>query len=336
MSELGSWAGLYHWATEKLMLERMAAEKDVLQVLANRANPLGFCWPGTGYIAKMIGRMDATVENALRRLELMDFIRISQTQNLIRNRIDIDFQVSPFVLFIAPEKLPLAMELWEQNRNINITNEIKESQPTPGTRIKEPTPVSNPRTTTTTKQLSVNGKSPDESPTPDAPNPENAKSKTGGKDTSGNAAKPTAAAPQSPIPPTPRSANPPPPLVCYDAALADESAEMVAARMNAGTRYMMAMAVARGLVVKYGAPKCEAALSHMALQTNVRTPAGYLRTKIERGEIDPVQDAKIPVEEADVDMFKDGKEYISGKYADYIKYKPDESDIEIEQESHDE
>ena len=333
MSELGSWVGLYHWAIEKLMRERMVAEKDVLEVLAMRANPIGFCWPGTGYIASLIGRMDATVEKSLKRLEQMDYIRICRTQNLIRNRIDIDFQVSPFVMFITPEKLPLAMQLWEQNRNVEITNEIKESQPTPVTRIKNPEPVTSPITTTTNQQLSLNGKPPVESPTPAAQNPQNAPiPKT---ENSGTAAIPPAAQPQSPNPsPVPPSPSPPgEKLVCFENPLDDELAELLAARMNAATRYLMAVAVARGLVVKYGVTKCEAALTHMALQTNVREPAGYLRFKIERGEIDPVQDAKIPVEEADQDTFT---QYVSGKYADYIKSQPAESDIEIDKELHDE
>lgn len=331
MSELGSWVGLYHWVVEKLMIDRMVAERDVLTVLAMRANPLGFCWPGIGYIANLIGRADATVENAQVRLELMGFIRISRTQNLIRNRIDIDFQVSPYVMVIAPDKLPLAMELWEQNRNVNITPVIKESQPTPKNQNLKPTTVSIPKTTTTTNQLSSNGKSPVETANLATPAPKNANPEKPEKD-SGNAAIQTpAATPQSPNPPTPRSANPPSPkLTCYDVALPDELAESVAAQMNADTRYKMSLAVARGLVVKYGSPRCEAALSHMALQTRIDNPAGYLRSKIERGEIDPVNDGKIPVESADQNTFTD---YVSGKYADFIKSEAVEKAIEIEEQT---
>lgn len=329
MSELGSWVGLYHWVVEKLMRERMVAERDVLTVLAMRANPLGFCWPGTGYIAELIGRADSTVENALRRLELMDFICVVRTQNLIRNRIDIDFQVRPDVMLIAPDKFDLASHLWEQNRNVNVRNVTEESQPPPGTRILKPEPGISTRTTTTTKQLSVNGKSPDESPTPVTPKPENAKGENpkDGEKNSGAAAIPPAATPQSKTPsPVPVS---PSPLVASPDALPDELAESIAAQINAATRYQMSLAVARGLVVKHGVTKCEAALAHMALQTNVNSPAGYLRFKLEQNEIDPVADGKTPVEEADVNVFK------NSIYADRY-YKPEKSSIENDPESRDE
>lgn len=325
MSELGPWAGLYNWATEKLMLDRMTAERDVLQVLAMRANPLGFCWPGVGYIANLIGRADSTVENALRRLELMDFIRISKTENMIRNRIDVDYQVSPFVLFIAPEKMPLAMELWTTNsgvdqRNVNITTVIKESQPTTGIRIKEQTTGNQHQNQQQQQTAFRESEKPGDSTKPG----ENAKAEI---QNSGNAAIPTAATPQSPNPsPVP---PPPSPLVAYPDPLPDEAAEAVAARMNAETRYMMAVATARGLVVKYGAATCEAALSHLSRCTGINTPAAFLRSTIEKRGVDPIQDAKIPMEAADEEPWL---KYVSGKYADSIQSQP----AEIEQESHDE
>lgn len=330
MSELGPWAGLYNWAIEKLMLERMVAERDVLAVLAIRANPLGFCWPGTGYIANLIGRMDSTVEKSLLRLEMMEFICICQTENLVRNRIDIDYQLSPAVFFIAPDKQELAFQLWRQNRNIKITNEIKESQPTtePTTEPESGTQhqLSSTLTNNNNKQLSVKMESPGATVNPATPNPENANAENRESD-SATGAKTPAVKPQSPNPtPVPRA---PSPLVSYDVALTDDAAESLAARMNAETRYMLSVATARGLVVRYGTAKCEAALVHMARQTNIRQPAAYLRSTIQRREIDPVQDAKIRVEAADEEVFS---EYISGKYAAYIKYKPDEN----EQESRDE
>lgn len=322
MSELGSWVGLYHWVVEKLMRERQHAELDVLTVLAMRANPLGFCWPGNQYIGELIGRAPSTVDNAVRRLELMDFICIVRTQNLIRDRVDIDYQVRPDVMLIAPERFDLASHLWEQNRNVNVRNVMENIQPPPENQNLKPAPGISIRTTTTTKQLSVNGKPPVESPTPATPKPENAKDEKpkDGEPNSGAAAIPPAVEPQLPNP-TPVPASPSP--------LPDEESESLAARMNAATRYTMSVAVARGLVVKYGPATCEAALAHMALQTNVKSPAGYLRFKIEGGQIDADQDGKIPVEDADA---KTWTEYVSGKYAAYIHTGTEKN----EQESRDE
>jgi hypothetical protein len=333
MSELGSWVGLYHWVIEKLMIDRMTAERDVLTVLAMRANPLGFCWPGVGYIAGLIGRADSTVENALTRLELMGYIAVVRTQNIVRGRTDIDYQVRPDVMFIHPSRFDEASKLWQQNCNVNITIVMKESQPTPKNQNQEQAPGTSTKTNNNNKQLSVSGKSSDETANPATPAPENANPEKPEKNSGGAPIPKPAPHGAIPNPPAPRSAAPPSPLVCYDEALPDELAESVAARMNAATRYMMALAVARGLVVKYGVTKCEAALVHMGQATGIDRPAGFLRSTIERGEIDPVADGKIPVEPADAKVFT---EYIGGKYADYIKSQPDESDIKIDKESHDE
>jgi hypothetical protein len=89
------------------------------------------------------------------------------------------------------------------------------------------------------------------------------------------------------------------------------------------------MATARGLIVKYGADNCEAALTHMSCCTGINHPAAFLRSTIEKQEVDPVQDGKILVEEVDE---KPWLKYVSGKYADSIKSQP----AEIEQESADE
>src|ERR1700741_4960963 len=305
MSE--AWVGLYHWVVERLMRERLTAERDVLTVLAMRANPLGFCWPGVGYIADLTGRADSTVDNALRRLALLELIAIVRTENLVRNRVDVDYQVCPGVMFIAPEHRELAFKLWQQNRNVNITTVIKESQPTTVTRIKNQNQGTSTITNNNNQQLSVNGKSVAVS----IPEPRNAKSQNA--QPSGAAATPTAATPQSPTPPpVPR---PPAPLLPYPDPLPDEAAEQIAAQMNTATRYMLSLATARGLVVKYGVDNCEAALVHMARQTGIERPAAFLRSTIEKRGVDPVQDAKVVVEDADAKIFG----YVSGKYAAWIK-----------------
>jgi hypothetical protein len=332
MSELGSWVGLYHWVVEKLMIDRMTAERDVLTVLAMRANPLGFCWPGVGYIANLIGRADSTVENALARLELMGYIAVVRTQNSIRNRVDVDYQVRPDVMFIHPDRFDEASKLWQQNCNVNITIVMKESQPTTKNQNQEQTTGAQHQN----QQQQQTAFRETERPAPAVANGENPKSQNAedGEQNSGSAAIPQPAPKGAiPNPLTPRSGRPPSPsgekLVCYDVALPDELAESIAAQMNAATKYMMAMAVARGLVVKYGPAKCEAALVHMSRQTGIDRPAGFLRTTIERVEIDPVQDARIPVEEVHSKPWLD---YVNSKYADYYTSQPAEN----EQESRDE
>jgi hypothetical protein len=313
------------------MIDRMTAERDVLTVLAMRANPLGFCWPGVGYIANLIGRADSTVENALRRLELMGYIAVVKTQNPIRNRIDTDYQVRPDVMFIHPDRFDDASKLWQQNCNVNITIVMKESQPTPKNQNQESSTNNHPQNHHHHQTAFVETKVPSKTANLATPAPKNANPEKPENDSGSAATQTPAPTAQSPNPPTPRSAAPPSPkLICYDAALADELAESVAAQMNADTRYKMSLAVARGLVVKYGVPRCEAALSHMALQTRIDNHAGYLRSKIERGEIDPVADGKIPVEEADQNAFTD---YVSGKYADFIRSEAADKAIEIEDQN---
>jgi hypothetical protein len=63
----------------------------------------------------------------------------------------------------------------------------------------------------------------------------------------------------------------------------------------------------------------------MARQVNIRRPAGYLRATLLRSEIDPVQDGKVVVEEADAKTFL-------GEYADYYDTGLEKNDQESSDE----
>jgi hypothetical protein len=309
---------LYSVAVRKLMAGRDRVAKDVLESLAMCANPIGLCYPGVGYIADEIGAADKTVLNALERLEQMGFIRVYKTVNVLRGRESIDYQISPYVLYISDAYIDRAFELWHTNID---NSESKESQPTPKnqnqnlttgrTNYREPTPPTNSRLGTAVRDYYANSGAPTYrrggyaagNPAPAGANP---------------------TAPRGATFPPPSSAPPPsaPRLVSYDAPLPDEAAELVAARMNVDTGYRLSVANARGLVVRYGAARCEAGLAHLENQTDVKNPAALLRWYIEGGHVDPLQDGKHQAH----DWPTSTNQYTSGKNAAFFSVPDDESE----------
>lgn len=95
-----------------------------------------------------------------------------------------------------------------------------------------------------------------------------------------------------PSPPSPRRALPEklPELKIYPAALPDEHDETLALHMSDGTGRGMSMAVARGLIMQYGAVVCTTALHLLAEKRGVVNAAGHLRWMIQKGQLDPEAD----------------------------------------------
>jgi hypothetical protein len=312
------YVALYSRAVRNLMACRDRVAKDVLESLAMCANPIGLCYPGIGYIADEIGAADSTVANALHRLEKMAYIRVYKTVNVLRGRSSIDYQISPYVLFISDGYIEQALALWHTNID---NSESKESQPTPKnltteSKYREPTTHNQHHQQTAPRNGEAWGASvayyakrgAQSYRTPPAP----------------QGAKPTAA--QAATFPPPSSAPPPsvPRLVSYDAPLPDEAAELLAARMNVDTGYRLSVANARGLVVRYGAARCEAALAHVENQTDVKSPAALLRWYIEGGHVDPMQDGKTAAHDWPTDKNK----WLTGEFAQFFNQPPIESEDE--------
>lgn len=319
---------LYSAAVRALMASRDRVAKDVLESLAMCADPIGLCYPGVGYIANEIGAADTTVTHAIYRLEQIGFIRIYKTVNVLRGRESTDYQISPFVIFISDGYIDRAMQLWFTNID---NSESKESQPTTKNQIQN----------LTTEYLTTENQHHQQTATVNgeewgaavayyakrgfaAGNAGASSYRTPSPRTAPQGAKRPAA--QAATFPPPSSAPSPSakPLVSYDAPLPDEAAELTAARMNVETGYRLSVANARGLVVRYGIARCEAALLHVENQTDVKSPAALLRWYIEGGHVDPVQDGKAAAH----DWPTAGSRYLTPDQQAFFSLPPDESEDE--------
>lgn len=74
--------------------------------------------------------------------------------------------------------------------------------------------------------------------------------------------------------------------------LPDELYERVALEMKEASGRSLAMPVARGLVLRYGASVCRAAVQQLAQKRRISNPGGHLRWMIETQHVDPEIDGK--------------------------------------------
>lgn len=115
--------------------QAQAAEK-VFRKYAKHANPIGGCFPGLRRIANLCHYSETTTRRALTLLFQHDYIRAHVETSAIRKRHEETFQVSPYVLWIAPAFIDEALALWQRGLHASkITfsdrNEIINQQPAP-------------------------------------------------------------------------------------------------------------------------------------------------------------------------------------------------------------
>lgn len=134
---LASWAALYTPVVQDFMRAKLIKELMLLQILAEAADPFGFCFPGPKALLPLMRCSKATLGRLLTFLEENNYIKIYKTYNPRRGKTDTDYQINPRAHYVREEIQAYCESLWngeerdfaaekEYRRNLFRT---KESQP---------------------------------------------------------------------------------------------------------------------------------------------------------------------------------------------------------------
>lgn len=271
---------LYQNVTREVRESCGRVAKDVLIELANYTNALGICWPGAGRLASDTGYSVETVQAGLQALLDADYIRMHERYSSVRQRWEFEaWQLSPEVLCIRGELHSQALRSYDycNSRNSFVT---KDSQPTTepslSNQLQEPTKTNQQQQQKDKSPFNV--KNTDESESPAAalqPDP-NPTKKTKSKTTAPAGATTTRID-----------------YAGWAVALPVESDESAAAALWGAVAGAMPMPVARYLVATRGAAAAAAAVkNYQKNAAAIINPGGYVRSLIERQQIDPVIDSQ--------------------------------------------
>jgi hypothetical protein len=128
----GGYAPLYSKKAQELLLSRDYFTALVFWVLGHHADDMGVCRPGVERISRLIGCSTDQVHGSLLCLEKRGYIRVHQTPNIARRAVDIDYQLSPDVIYVREELLERAWLLWKSTGSLSVmshTQYIPEEQP---------------------------------------------------------------------------------------------------------------------------------------------------------------------------------------------------------------
>ncbi len=154
----GPFAPIYIETKKQLLKERNRALMSVLEALSCYANHVGICYPGSQALGDLAGYAPLTIDKQLGILLKRDFLRIHATFNARRNKYEMEFQISPFVLWIASDAIHTALNEWENALTYEkleafpdilrrfVTYNIQPEEPEPETRAREPEPETRART----------------------------------------------------------------------------------------------------------------------------------------------------------------------------------------------
>jgi hypothetical protein len=111
-TSFGSFVPLYVEPLQKLLKSRDRVNLNVLLAVALHADGTGLCYPGVDRLADIAGYAPETVKKALVRLFEQGHLRGHHSETAT-GRLSFDFQVSPYVMWIAPDRIERALTLWE-------------------------------------------------------------------------------------------------------------------------------------------------------------------------------------------------------------------------------
>lgn len=273
----------------------------VLDALASHADECGCCHPGVGLLAEETAYSDATVRDALLRLEAACLIRIDVTANERRKYPQVDYQIGPHVMFIGDDHQLRARRLWNAPRPLSHISETldstlriddfvtKESQQESEQESKQESGT-RARTTTTTKTSPSNAKTAstrdgiDHKPQREPNTDENAEKAAQSAKTASARTETASADQENP----PISAAPP---ISPRNGETDADTEAAISRVK-NAAPMLALKQARALIERYGVAKVDATLAHLSKQ-KARNPAGLLKFYLDH---DIVQADDVPQE----------------------------------------
>jgi hypothetical protein len=154
--ELGGYTALYKNAVKRIYdcysVNPGRQVHLILIAYADHANEIGTCFPGMRVILDTSHYSQTTWERAMLVLSDLDYIRAHIEKSISRRREEVTYQISPYVLPIAPQWRDEAVSLWNSTslRCNVIINEQRSTESESESSLKPPESTI-PRTTTTTR-----------------------------------------------------------------------------------------------------------------------------------------------------------------------------------------
>jgi hypothetical protein len=99
----------------------------VFRAYARHAGSVGTCYPGLRRIMQLTHYSETTIRRALTLLFKHDYIRAHIEKSRARRREELTFQLSPYILWIAPGSIEDSLELWKDG--LSHCNVIFNEQP---------------------------------------------------------------------------------------------------------------------------------------------------------------------------------------------------------------
>jgi hypothetical protein len=119
----GSFAPVYTSVAQRLMEDRDRIGVHVLYAIAQHADPKGVAFPGLQRLSKLTGYAESSCSTAINRLVDLGYLRLHRHVLRSRGTEVLDYQVSPYALWIRPELVDEALTLWDQAIVMHIDTE---------------------------------------------------------------------------------------------------------------------------------------------------------------------------------------------------------------------
>lgn len=283
---LSSWNALYTHIEQKFMRKRQWKQLHLLKVFVQHADPFGLSYPGFDLIKDLtgIGTM-AQLNEYMQWLVDGEYVKVWETYNQRRRTWDLDYQVSPFVMYIREELQGYAERIWITGvRDFGLEDEIvikRNGQPSSEPE-SEPTSVNqhqnhhhHPANIAAKQLTTIPG---DDYETQPAPPKQNRRKPTAGKARATEKENPQAGG----RPPVPDKID----LRKYQSPLPQMSQEDLAQDLQ--LMFRMKISQARGLVANYGIDligTAAAAVQDAMNKGAVTNPPGLLTYFLKRGAI---------------------------------------------------
>lgn len=303
----GSFRPIYIEVERWLFQQRDWPLDRVFRTLVDHTDPRGCTYISPWGMSQFSGLALTTVAYKLRQLGDLGWLRVHVTDNPARHQQQIDWQVSPALIWISPDHIAAATDIWAKARPVD-TPEIwkggvwggKESQKETFNQTQNYTENHHHHQNQSLQTAAPENEGKDQAEQEyDPPNQREAPTASGASRT-------------EPAAQNGRSAAPPPPdLDSCRAPLADHEAEAMAVTVSAelSTRIVQA----RQLVLWFGILRVRNALTHLARDTAngwvPKSKFGLVRSWLLAG-IEDDSAAADPL---------DGTGKPRGKYADFIR-----------------
>ena len=123
---LSSWNALYTHIEQKFMRRRQWRQLHLLKVFVQHADPFGLSYPGEDLIKDLTGLgTTAQINENLQFLVDGEYLKIWDTWNPRRRVYDLDYQVSPWKMYIREEYQSYCERIWNTGeRDYGLENAV--------------------------------------------------------------------------------------------------------------------------------------------------------------------------------------------------------------------